>query len=407
VSASLSHIGRGIGANRVVLALSVARLADGVGNSILFIIIPLYVDKLPAPWFPFPDTVRAGLLIALYGLVAGILQPFAGALIDRFDRRKPFIMGGLVLMGAGTLAFIAATRFMDLVLLRALQGIGVALTIPASMALMAIASEKRTRGGSMGIYTTARMTGLASGPLIGGYLYVHVGFDAAFYAGAAFIVVALILVNTWVDEVVVKAALKEKRRFRFIDRELLTAGILGTGLATFVMAGAFSMMTPLEVQFNQRLHESALDFSIAFSALMVSRLLFQLPLGRLSDYLGRKPLIIAGMILMAPATVLLGEVTTTLQLIGVRLMQGIGAAAIAAPALALAADLSKAGGEARQISITTMGFGLGVAAGPLIAGTAVVLSFELPFIIGGLMLLVSAWVVYRYVPETIQRAAKR
>lgn len=54
-----------IGANRVVVALSVARLADGMGNSILFIVIPLYVASLPAPWMPLPETLRAGILISI------------------------------------------------------------------------------------------------------------------------------------------------------------------------------------------------------------------------------------------------------------------------------------------------------------------------------------------------------
>ena len=47
----LSRTADQLGVNRIVLALSVARLADAVGNSILFIIIPLYVTQLPAPWF--------------------------------------------------------------------------------------------------------------------------------------------------------------------------------------------------------------------------------------------------------------------------------------------------------------------------------------------------------------------
>jgi hypothetical protein len=57
------RLANNIGANRAVLALSMARLGDAVGNSILFIIIPLYVAELPAPWFPIPETVLVGLLI--------------------------------------------------------------------------------------------------------------------------------------------------------------------------------------------------------------------------------------------------------------------------------------------------------------------------------------------------------
>jgi MFS family permease len=390
-----------LGLNRVVLALSVARLADAIGNSILFIIIPLYVAQMPAPWFPWPEPVRAGVLISMYGLVNACLQPLTGSLSDRINRRKPFIQGGLMLMGIGTLSFIFAVRFADLLLLRALQGVGVALTIPASMAVMARATTRDTRGISMGVYSTARMTGFAAGPLLGGFLYDHYGFNWAFYAATVLIFIALVLVQVLVEEV--PAAVKEsgKRSFQVFDRHLLNAGILGAGLATFMMASAFSMMTPLETQFNQRLHETALAFSVAFSALMVSRLVLQIPLGRLSDRFGRKPFIISGLILMAFSTALLSEAATTEQLIWVRVLQGIGAAGIAAPTFALAGDLAKVGGEGQQMSIVTMGFGLGIALGPLIAGLLAVSSFRLPFFFVGFPLRVSAWIIRGKVPETV------
>ncbi|MEJ2696507.1 MAG: MFS transporter [Candidatus Sulfobium sp.] len=395
-----------IGANKVVLALSAARMGDAVGNSILFVIIPLYVAKLPAPWFPLPETVRAGLLISLYGLVNALLQPFAGAMVDRFNRRKVFIQGGLCLMGASTFAYVFAGKFTDILVLRILQGMGLALTVTASIAIMAISTDRKTRGGSMGVFSTSRMMGLSAGPLLGGYLYDNFGFNAAFYAGTFFVALAVVLVQLWIREgrVPVHAAV-ERPAFKVIDRELLSPGIIGAGLAIFIMAAAFSMITPLEKQFNIRLHESAFSFGLAFSAVMFSRLLFQIPLGRLSDHFGRKPLIIAGLILMAPVTGLLGEAATTLQLIALRAVQGIGSAGIAAPAMALAADLSKAGGEGRQMSITTMGFGLGISVGPLLAGVLAVFSWRLPFFIVGLMLLAGVWIVHRYVPETIVRHA--
>jgi MFS family permease len=310
-------------------------------------------------------------------------------------------------MGIGTLGFILAVRFTDLLVLRAIQGLGVALTVPASMALMASASNPKTRGGSMGVYSTSRMTGFALGPLIGGFLYDRFGFDISFYTGAGLIAVALILVQIMIKEIARKAPIGSTRRIRIIDRRLLSAGIFGAGLASFMMAGAFSMMTPLEVQFNARLHETALEFGIAFSALMVSRLVIQIPVGRLSDHFGRKPFIIGGLVLMALSTAVLGKAGSTMELIWIRVIQGIGAAGIAAPAFALAADLTKQGGEARQMSIITMGFGLGIAAGPLIAGLLAKTSFDLPFLVFGALLMLSAWVIYRLVPETIRQNPER
>ncbi len=132
-----------IGLNRVVFALSVARLGDAVGNSILFIVLPLYVAKLPAPEFHLPETVRVGILIALYGLISALVQPVMGVLSDRMGRRKPLILAGLVVMAVSTILFTQASSFWQLLLLRSSQGIGVALTIPAAMAVMTSATGAR------------------------------------------------------------------------------------------------------------------------------------------------------------------------------------------------------------------------------------------------------------------------
>lgn len=395
-----------IGVNRVVLALSMARLGDAIGNSILTIVIPLYVAQMPAPWFPFPESVRVGILISAYGLMNSVMQPVMGAISDRLGKRKVFIQGGLVLMGLSTLAFVSAGKFTDLLLLRTLQGVGVALTIPASMAIMANATQKQTRGGSMGVYSAMRMVGFATGPLLGGFLYDHFSFNIAFYAGTASILIGIILVQLWVKESpAVLAPGKSRPPFRIIDRSLLTGGIMAAGFATFIMASDFSMISSLENEFNALLNQTAFGFGVAFSAMMVSRLIFQIPFGRLSDRIGRKPLIIAGLILMAPATILLGFVSTSFQFTGLRVFQGLASAAIAAPAFALAADLSKAGGEGRQMSIITMGFGLGIAAGPLITGVLAVYSFGLPFLVAGVFTLASVYLVHHFMPETVLRDA--
>jgi len=391
-----------IGGNRVVIALSAARLGDAIGNSILFIVLPIFVAKLPAPAVNLPETVRVGVLIALYGLVNSILQPFAGAFIDRVGRRKPFILGGLVLMAVATLGFVSVGRYTNLLLMRSLQGVGVALTIPAALALLASSSQRATRGGSMGIYTTSRMIGLAAGPLVGGALYDRFGFNAAFFVGGGFIILAVLLVQLWVKEAAPVPAKGNPGRFRIIDPALLSAGILGVAFATFVMASGFTMMSALENQFNERLNINAFLFGIAFSALLFSRIFTQVPLGRLSDRIGRKPVIIAGLVLMAPATALLGYATSVTQLTILRLIQGVGSGAVAAPAFAVAADLAQTGGEGRQMSIITMGFGLGIALGPLLAGVLAVHSFTLPFLAGGVFCLLGAWAVQRYVPETVR-----
>ena len=311
-----------IGVTRPVLALSVARMADAMGNSILFIIVPLYVAKIPAEYLHFPLPVLVGILLSLYGLVNSVLQPFTGALSDLIGRRKALILIGLGLMCAGTIGFIPATNFLQLVGLRMLQGIGVAITIPASMAIMAAVTVKETRGGAMGVYSTLRVIGFAVGPLVGGFSKVIWGFSAAFFIGAGFIALAMVLVHFWVNEVEAPPKSFRARPFKIWDRELMHLGILSAAAAVFIMSLAFSMVTTLENEFNIRLDISALGFSVAFSSVMAGRLLFQVPLGRLSDSVGRKPIIILGLLFIAPITGLMGEVTTLWQFIFLRGLTG-------------------------------------------------------------------------------------
>jgi len=95
-----------------------------------------------------------------------------------------------------------------------------------------------------------------------------------------------------------------------------------------------------------------------------------------------------------------GYLTTQWEFILVRVIQGIASAGIAAPVFALAGDLSKSGGEGRQMSIVTMGFGFGVALGTLFGGLLATSFFALPFIVGGVASILAGAAVFLLVHET-------
>jgi MFS family permease len=387
-----------IGANRTVLALSYARMADGIGNSLLFIVIPLYVARLSAVHFPYPETVRAGILLSLFGLVAGFAQPFVAALVDRLNSRKPFVVGGLLLLTGASISYVFTDRYLYTLVIRAVQGLGLAMTLPPTMAILTDTTKRESRGGAMGIFVTFRVASIAVGPLLGGFIRDHYGFNAAFLAGAGFILLAAILVAAWVKEV--KVAPEKRRPFKIFDRELASPAIFSAGFAIFVMANSFAMIAPLEQKIDARLGQSATAFAVAFSILMLTRIALQIPVGHLSDRIGRKGLVVGGLIAMAAASAPIAFVTSTWQLIVLRVLQGIASAAVAAPALALAGDLASAGGEGRQMAILTMGFGFGIAIGTLMSGLLAVVSFSLPFLVLAGLTLVAAWTVNHYVRET-------
>jgi len=250
------------------------------------------------------------------------------------------------------------------------------------------------------------MVGFASGPLLAGVLHVYVGFNAAFVAGATFLTIAILLVQFTVHEGSGNGTEGPERPGpdgrRARESMAPTATNLVLMASTIVMASSLSMISALENEFNARLSQTALGFGIAFSALTVARLIVQIPVGRLSDRIGRKKLIVGGLLALGPLTVLFGYVTTTLQLIGLRLVQGVATACIAAPAFALASDLARKGGEGREMSFVTMGFGLGMGVGPLIAGTlGGYLGFAVPFFVVGALSLVAGWMVIRWAEESI------
>ena len=389
------------GVNTNILSLSFARFADALGNSLMFVLLPLYITSLPAPNLPWEESILVSVTLSLYGLVNTFLQPMVGMLTDRVSRRKPLILIGLLVMGLGTGSFTIARTFSDLLIIRLLQGIGVALTVPASLAIINSSSIKESRGRSMGFYSTLRLLGFAIGPLAGGFLHLRFGFETAFYVGAGVTLLGSLAVLIWVHETPAPARENDSgASLAILDPEVWNKDIISLGAAMFMMASAYSMMSALENEFNVRLQQTSLGFGIAFSALTVSRMIVQTPLGYLSDKIGRKPLIVIGLILMAPATVLLGLVGTTLQLTGARALQGITSAAVSSPAFALVGDLSTEAGEGRQMSIITTGFFLGIAIGPLIAGFFSQIAFFLPFAIGGVMLLIGALIVYLFVPES-------
>jgi len=394
-----------------VVALSFARMADALGNSLLIIVLPLYIAQLHSPDDFLPTEAMVGLVISLYGFLFALGQPVAGAASDRAGRRKPFILGGLVLMTLATLGFMLAHGYVWIIVLRCLQGIGVALIIPSVLAIITGVTKKRTRGNAMGVYSTFRMIGFASGPLLAGLIQVHFGFNATFLVGAVFLIAAMVLVQVTVEEVPSDEERAEEIRQTGNPAESETEA--GTGFlpsttmlalmfSTVVLASSLSMISALENEFNARLSQTAIGFGIAFSALTVARLVVQIPIGRLSDRIGRKGLIVGGMIVLAPLTVLFGYVTSTSQLIGLRLLQGVATAGIAAPAFALAGDLARKGGEGREMSFVTMGFGLGLGIGPLLAGgLAGYVGFEVPFyVVGGLSLL-AAGLVWLWAEESI------
>ncbi len=405
-----------LGVPREVIAISIARFCDAFGNSVLFVVLPLYFARFAGSGVALPEQAAVGFLIALYAFVSAPLQPVVGWLSDRMGHRKPLILVGLALVAASTLGFGFATLFVHLVILRMLQGIGVALTIPTSFAVVSISTPRRRRATAMAFYTTSRSLGFTIGPPLGGILYVLGGAKISFVIASALILLGLAFVAILLDERRIVAANNNgpasppRVSFFSLFRQ---RGLVVLGMISLTMGAVVNLLVPLEKWANQRLEQTAVEFGLALSASLVAGFIFQIPAGKLSDRIGRKPLIIIGLALLAPAVMLTGFAGSTLVLIVTMGFQGFARALMSSPSFALAADIAPQGAEAKQMSVLTMSFGLGMAFGPLMSGfLAGYFFYEMPFIAVALLALVClVFVLLRLeeqppVTEALQAAAE-
>jgi DHA2 family methylenomycin A resistance protein-like MFS transporter len=116
-----------------------------------------------------------------YALVFASLQLTAGTLGDRLGSKRIFLAGLLVFTAASALCGFALTLW-ALLAARALQGLGAALLVPASLSLLSHTFlEPKERANAIGIWATAGGIALAAGPVLGGILIDTLGWRSIFF----------------------------------------------------------------------------------------------------------------------------------------------------------------------------------------------------------------------------------
>jgi EmrB/QacA subfamily drug resistance transporter len=137
-------------------------------------------------------------IVAGYALAFAALMLTGGKLADRYGRRLVFV-AGLALFTAASLACGLAGSGEMLIAARVLQGVGAALMNPATLSIIAAAFPARQRGTAIGIWAGVSALALAIGPLVGGLLTQHVGWNWIFYVnvpvGIVAIAVSLLLIE--------------------------------------------------------------------------------------------------------------------------------------------------------------------------------------------------------------------
>ena len=118
-------------------------------------------------------------IINAYTLCISALLLLGGAAADQFGRRRIFLLG-ILIFAVASLGCGLARHVSVLIVARAIQGLGAALLIPCSLALIGAAYGEKERGGAIGIWSGASAVAAGGGPLLGGWLVDHASWRMIF-----------------------------------------------------------------------------------------------------------------------------------------------------------------------------------------------------------------------------------
>jgi DHA2 family methylenomycin A resistance protein-like MFS transporter len=148
-------------------------------------------------------TAVAGLqwIVDSYALTFAALLLSAGALGDQIGARKGFIVGFAAFMAA-SLGCGLAPGPIALIVARAFQGIGAALLVPCSLALLnqAAGNDTRLRARAVSLWTASGSVALALGPVLGGFLVDSLGWRSIFLINIPIGVAGIFLTQAFVQE---------------------------------------------------------------------------------------------------------------------------------------------------------------------------------------------------------------
>ncbi len=162
-------------------------------------------------------------VVNAYLLPLSALLLLGGALGDHYGRRRLLLIG-TALFAATSLVCALAPSLVVLLAARAGQGVGAALLLPNSLALLNAAFQGEKRGRAVGIWAAAGAASAAVAPLIGGWLVDNVGWPAIFYINLPLAAGAILLASLFVTESQDKGA----ARTDYPGAALATSGLLGT-----------------------------------------------------------------------------------------------------------------------------------------------------------------------------------
>ena len=380
--------------DRQVLVLAIGAFLVMTGLTVVAPILPLYAREFGV------GRAAAGVLISSFAVARLVFDVIGGVLADRFGARRVMTAGALLLAASSVGAALAPTYGLLLVT-RVLEGIGSAAYATSANQLVVLITSRERLGRAMALYHTGILAGIAVGPIIGGYAAEIGDLKTPFWVYAALGIVVAGFVRWLIADVPTAGATMRQtyRAARSVMRAPAFRALMFVTFAIFVMrGGARITLIPLYAADSLGLDESEIGQVLAVSA--VVNLFVVTAGGWLTDRVGRRPVLIVGLISTGVVTALYGFTNDFVSLVLVSCLFGLVAVLASIPPPTLAGDLAPAGAEGAAVGLYRAAGDFGLVVGPVLVGLiAEGGAFRAAFVTSGALLFVAALVTVWKIPE--------
>ncbi|WP_291490053.1 DHA2 family efflux MFS transporter permease subunit [Desulfurella sp.] len=199
----------------VTITVMIGTIMSSLDTSIVNVAIP-YIQGSMGASIEQITWVSTGYLLS-----NTIIMPIMGLLSSRFGR-KNFYMFGIALFTLGSALCGIAWNLYAIVIFRIIQGIGGGVLIPIAQAILREVFPKEEQGMAMGIYGMGVVMGPAIGPTLGGWLIDRYSWPWIFYINLPIGIVALIMVNIFIEDP--DFLIREKSKIDFLGLIFMAIG---------------------------------------------------------------------------------------------------------------------------------------------------------------------------------------
>ena len=167
-----------------------------LASSMAFIDSTVVNVALPALQTSFHATVvDVQWVVESYGLLLGALILTGGSLGDLFGRRRIFL-AGVAIFAVASAGCGVALSIGQLIVARSVQGVGAALLVPGSLAIISSSFDQKSRGQAIGTWSGFTAITTAIGPVLGGWVLQHYSWRWVFFINLP-LAIAVVTISIW------------------------------------------------------------------------------------------------------------------------------------------------------------------------------------------------------------------